>query len=396
LAEGVTLLRALVQQDSINPPGHTVGVAGVAADWLRAQGLPAWIFAAHPDKPNIVVQIDNGPGRHLVFNAHLDTVSPGDVAAWSVPLHDLTLRDGRLYGLGTGNMKGAAAAMMLATRNLARNRAGWSGRISLTLVADECVFGPDGAGALLERRPDLLGDLLICGEGPGSMHLAIAEKGLLWLRLVATGAVGQGMLARPRSAATTRIAAALVALDELNDLVVPCPIPALDHDFNRNGRRVSVNVGRIEGGGFISQAASHAQADIDIRLPPGLTIEDLSKRLDAICQTYGAHWQQIKGWDANWADPGHELVAALQAVAGDVRQVPVQLVTRLPASDASRWRRAGVPAVCYGPQTELASGVDDYVFEKDLTDCVDIYERAARLLLGTGSCGKDSGVAAPL
>ena len=384
MAEGVTLLRALVQQDSINPPGHTVGVAGVAADWLRAQGLPPRIIAAHPDKPNIVVQIDNGPGRHLVFNAHLDTVPPGDVAAWSVPLHDLTLRDGRLYGLGTGNMKGAAAAMMLATRNLARDRAGWSGRISLTLVADECVFGPDGAAALLERRLDLLGDLLICGEGPGGMQLAIAEKGLLWLRLTATGAVGQGMLARARSSATTRLAAALVALDDLNDLVIPCPIPALDHDANRDGMRVSVNVGRIDGGGFISQAASHAAADIDIRLPPGLTIADLSHRLDTICQTHGTLWQQIKGWDANWTDPAHELATVVQSVAGDIRQTRVQMVTRLPASDASRWRRMGVPAICYGPQPELASGVDDHVYEKDLTDCAGIYESAARRLLGAG------------
>jgi len=394
LAEVVAVLRALVRQDSINPPGHTVGVAGVAAEWLRGQGLLPEIVSAHPDKPNIVVQIDNGPGRHLVFNAHLDTVPPGDPSAWSVPVHDLTARDGRLHGLGTGNMKGAAAAMMLATRNLARDRAGWSGRISLTLVADECVFGPDGAGALLERRPDLLGDLLICGEGPGGMHLAIAEKGLLWLRLAAAGPVGQGMLARARSSATTRLAAALLALDDLNDLGIPCPIAALDHDANRDGRRVSVNVGRIEGGGFISQSASLAQADIDIRLPPGLTLADLSQRLDAICVAHGARWQQIKGWDANWTDPAHELVAVVQAVAGDNRHMPVHLVTRLPASDASRWRRAGIPAVCYGPQPDLASGVDDYVVEKDLADCVDIYERAARRLLGTGSCGKDSGAAA--
>jgi len=115
-----------------------------------------------------------------------------------------------------------------------------------------------------------------------------------------------------------------------------------------------------------------------------LTIADLSHRLDTICQTHGTLWQQIKGWDANWTDPAHELATVVQSVAGDIRQTRVQMVTRLPASDASRWRRMGVPAICYGPQPELASGVDDHVYEKDLTDCAGIYESAARRLLGAG------------
>jgi succinyl-diaminopimelate desuccinylase len=52
-------------------------------------------------------------------------------------------------------------------------------------------------------------------------------------------------------------------------------------------------------------------------------------------------------------------------------------VVRLPASDASRWRALGVPAICYGPQLELASGIDDYVHEQDLIGCAKIYALSA-------------------
>ena len=61
--------------------------------------------------------------------------------------------------------------------------------------------------------------------------------------------------------------------------------------------------------------------------------------------------------------------------------VPCEVVVRLPGSDARRWRDLGVPAVCYGPQPTLSSGVDDYSSEQDLVDCVKVYARAALMLM---------------
>ncbi|WP_185020823.1 M20 family metallopeptidase [Histidinibacterium lentulum] len=380
--EAEALLSALVTAESVNPPGRTVAAAAVAEDWLAARGLGAETVAAVPEKPNLVVRVENGAGPHLVLNAHLDTVPPGDRAAWSVEPLALTPRDGRLYGLGTGNMKGAAAAMMLATDRLARDRAAWRGTLTLTLVADECTFGPDGAAHLLKVRPDLLGDWLICGEGPGGMHLAVAEKGLLWVRLRARGRVGQGMLTTRGSAATARLAGALAEIDGWNEMTAVPPQAGLDHDANREGMRLSANIGRIAGGAFVSQAASAAEAEIDFRLPVGLTVAEMGARLDALCAARpGLSWEVIKGWDPNGSDPEGAVAEAVRAAATEVRGAAPRDVTRLPASDASRWRARGVPAVCYGPQPDLASGVDDHVVRADFLDCIRVYERAAHRLL---------------
>lgn len=379
----IDLLRRLVEAESVNPPGRTLGPAGILEARLTGRGLAPRVVAADPNKPNLVATITRGSGPHLVLNAHLDTIAPGDVAAWSCPPFALTERDGRLAGLGTGNMKAAAAAITIAFERLAEAHAAWSGRVTLTLVADECVFGPDGAAHLLAGEPALAGDMLICGEGPGSMALGVAEKGLMWVRLRAVGPVGQGMLARRGSSAIARLARALAEVDGWNDLRAAPPLASLDHGGNAEGMRLSANIGRIEGGGFISQAASEAVGEIDVRIPPGMTRAAIADRFDALCVDAGLDWTEIKGWEPNWSDPASSVARAVRDAAARVRGVPPPDVARLPASDASRWRRLGVPAVCFGPQAELASGIDDYVHKQDFLDCIAIYEHAALALLQT-------------
>ena len=182
--ELIELCGQLVAASSVNPPGRTVEVSDVLRAYLSGHGIPTERVAADDDAPNIIGCVEAGAGgRHVVFNAHMDTMEAGDEAAWTVPIMRLSRRNGRLYGLGMGNMKGALAAMCLATTILNRHSNAWRGRLTMTAVSDEVMFGERGAVFLLQQRPDMTGDFLISGEGPGFMHFAVAEKGLLWLDL---------------------------------------------------------------------------------------------------------------------------------------------------------------------------------------------------------------------
>ena len=154
------------------------------------------------------------------------------------------------------------------------------------------------------------------------------------------------------------------------------PLPTLDHAANGEGMRLSANIGRIEGGQGFSPAVSEAIAQLDLRLPPGLAQADIAARLERLCEDGRLSWELLKGWEPNWSDPDSPPARAVREVARDVRGEAPLDVTRLPASDASRWRALGIPAVCFGPQPELASGVDDYVRRQDLLDCVAIYAGA--------------------
>ena len=380
----VDLCGRLVAAPSVNPPGDTREVADVVRRELAGAGLPCELVAADPSMPSVVAELDSGrPGPHLVLNVHLDTMEPGDLSAWTVPVWEMTRRDGRLFGLGMGNMKGAVAAMVTAYRLLAEQRSSWSGRVTLTAVSDECVFGDNGAAHLLASRPaQVVGDALVCGEGPGMMRLALAEKGVAWFEVATGGEGGHASRAQRGATAPARLASALVALDSLNDLRVPRPtglegVPADDDEAGR----LSVNVGVLTGGTFVSQLARSASALLDVRVPPGLSLADVEAHLDRLLAGTGATWRRQKGWEANWSGTDVPFVAAFAEVASSVRAQPCVPTVRLPASDASRWRRLGVPAVCYGPQPGLSAGVDDHALEQDVLDCARIYALAAARFL---------------
>jgi succinyl-diaminopimelate desuccinylase len=377
----VALCADLVAARSVNPPGDVRAPAAVLERFFAARGLPVLRLAAREEKPNLVVSLEGrAAGRHLVLNGHLDTIPPGDESRWSVPVYEMARRDGRLTGLGIGNMKAGLAALALAAVFLHENRHAWAGRLSFTAVADETVFGPDGAGWLLDRRPDLAGDALVCAEGPGFMNLGVAEKGLLWIRLEAGAAPGQGMLSRRGSGAVARLAQGIAAIDALNDLTAepPAEISVLKDAAGEHGLRVSANCGTVSGGGLISQVATHAAADIDIRIPPGLTTADLESRIDCMVRDIAdVSWRRIRNWEPNWTSPEADVCRAVSDAAAAVRGRPPAPVVRLPASDAARWRARGVPSICFGPQPTLAAGIDDYVKEADVIDCAKIYALAA-------------------
>jgi succinyl-diaminopimelate desuccinylase len=281
-------------------------------------------------------------------------------------------------------MKGAVAAMTAAYANLAARTDEWSGTLTFTAVADECVFGPNGTEYLLESFPDMLGDAVLCGEGPGGMRMAVAEKGVLWLELTTQAAPGHSTLAGPGASAISRLAAAVGELDrwaEDFELTPPAELVMLD---GQPGLDLTVNVGVIQGGRLISQIPTEARAEVDLRLPPGLTVDQVEEGVREVVEPLGVKLHRIRGWDSSFTHPNTDIGRAVSEAFTDVRGSHVRCAVRLPASDASRWRRLGVPAICFGPQPTAVSGVDDYALEQDVVDSAAVYIGAALRFLGSG------------
>jgi succinyl-diaminopimelate desuccinylase len=385
----VELCGRLVAAPSVNPPGRTAGVAAVVRAYLSGEGLPVEVIKADDEAPNVVGEVvGTAPGRHVVFNAHMDTMEAADESAWSVPVFTLSKAQGRLYGLGMGNMKGALAAMCVATAALHRRRDTWRGRLSMTAVSDEVMFGERGAVFLLKNRPDLAGDFMISGEGPGFMDFAVAEKGLLWVDIEARGPAGHSSRALAGSTAVMKLAAVLARLDAINELYATPPkeLTGITGGDGNLGLRVSLNAGNLSAGTVRSQIATRARSQLDIRLPPGISAKDIEEKIRRACAgDPDISVTVTKAWDANWAALQNPVVVELAAAALAVRGKKPNYVVRLPGSDARRWRDLGVPAVCYGPQPMLSAGIDDYANEQDVMDCAKIYARAALRLMCAGT-----------
>ncbi len=381
--ELVMLCGRLVAVQSVNPPGRTAEVAEVVRGYLAGKDIASENVQADDEAPNVVARIAGAAGgRHVVFNAHMDTMEAGDESTWTVPVMRVTRRDGRLYGLGMGNMKGALAAMCLASAVLNRHRGAWNGQLTMTAVSDEVMFGDRGSVFLLRQRPDVAGDFLVSGEGPGFMGLAAAEKGLLWLDIEARAPGGHASRALRGHTAVMKLAALLARLDAMNETYATLPreLAGVTGGEGNLGLRLSLNAGTIAAGTVRSQLASRARAQLDIRLPPGITAQACEQMIRAQAGDDAIAIEVVKAWDANWTALDHPLVAAVATAAQAVRGHRPAFVVRLPGSDARRWRDLGVPAVCYGPQPTLSAGIDDHVNEQDVVDCAKIYARTSLAL----------------
>jgi len=383
----VELCRDLVAARSVNPDGDTRAVAAVVATALTGLGLAPRLERQAETMPSVLAELDSGrPGRHLVLNVHLDTMPPGEESAWSVPVWELSRRNGRLYGLGMGNMKGAVAAMVNAAALLNELRDSWSGKITFTAVSDEVVFGENGAAYLLREHPHLYGDGLICGEGPGYRRLAIGEKGVLWLELTAKGDAGHSSSVKHGRSATARLATAVTRIDALNGIRVqrPAELDGLLPADDNPGFELTASVGIVEAGTFVGQVAVDGRAEIDLRLPPGIDADSGEKMVVDIADTIeGVSVRRIKGWDPNWTSPEDLLTRSWAAASELAGAGKPDYAIRLPASDASRWRQKGIPALCYGPQPTLSAGVDDYADEDEVVRCVSLYALAALTFLNS-------------
>src|SRR5689334_15414818 len=183
-----TLVR-LVQTNSINPtlapgaPGESE-IAAFIAGSLRSAGLTAYTLEPEPGRTSVVGRLaGTGGGRSLMFNAHCDTV---DVPGMAEPFSG-AIRDGKLYGRGSYDMKGSLAACIAAAKALADARVSLRGDVVVAAVADE-EYGSLGTRDLLHH---VKVDGAIVTE-PTALEVCLAHKGYLWIEVEIAGRAAHG------------------------------------------------------------------------------------------------------------------------------------------------------------------------------------------------------------
>src|SRR5688572_4948976 len=137
--DALALARALVRIPSVNPRIESggsgeEGAARAAARWLEAWGFETQLREVAPGRLNVVARHagQNGAGPALLFNGHLDTVG---VSGMVVDPFGGEVRQGRLVGRGSCDMKGGVGALLSAAAALARD--GHAGTVIVALTADE-------------------------------------------------------------------------------------------------------------------------------------------------------------------------------------------------------------------------------------------------------------------
>ncbi len=399
----VDLCARLVRIPSENPPGDTRALAAFIRGWLADHGHEARVVAARDDAPNLVCTLRCGrPGPALVLNGHLDTYPAGDRAAWHVEPFGGVVAGGKLYGRGAGDMKGGVTAALVTFVHLAPLADRLAGRLTLTLVSDEENTGELGAGHLLAVEPEARGDAVLIGDAGAADVICFAEKGSVWAEVTGTG--------RPAHAAHVHLGESAVRalIDALREVLalegLDCSVPeavraALEAARDRTEAafgagatdvlgRITVNVGRLEGGRKINLVADFARAEVDIRVPPGASAAEMVRELERICRAdRRLGLRVIKANEPHLSDPGTPIFASLRRATARVRGRPAALTGRIGASDARYFRPAGIPTAVYGVRPVNMGGPDEHVDLEEFWDVVRVHVLAALDFLSPAGAG---------
>ena len=359
----------LIRIPSVNPaiaPDEAQGeqaVASFARDWLAARGVRAWLEEAAPGRPNAVAEVVGGPGPTLVLCAHLDTVG---TAGMTIPPFEPTLRDGRLYGRGSYDMKGAAAACMSVAAAL-RGTA-FDGRLLLALVADEEHASLGAADFVRRHRAD---GCILTEASAGT--LVLAHKGFVWAEIVVRGRAAHGSrwdLGVSAIGRMGRIIAALERFDQetLRARTHPLVGPA------------SMHCARVRGGVGLSTYAPECRLEIERRTLPGETPAQVLVELREVVRASGEEAEI-----ALTLDRPPLTCPADSGIARCVREATHAVTGAAPAErgvaywmDAALFAGAGIPTVDFGPDGAGAHEDVEWVEVASLVTCARILVESAR------------------
>ena len=380
-------LRAFTRIDTCNPPGDTRVAADFFRQFLEGEGIRHRTEAPQAAMPNLIASFTGGtgPGRHLVLNGHLDVFPIGDRSVWQRdPLSGDIVGDGvhgRVYGRGTVDMKCGTTALLFVFAYLHRLRAELPGKVTLTIVSDEETGGKWGADWLVRNCADeVLGDCVLNTEPSGVHTVRFGEKSMLWLRLRIAAPGGHSAYPHT-SPSATKIAASLIKELEAIEAMVPDEpavvrevlsrpevVAAADRSLGQGGaavmRRVSVNIGTVQGGVKINMLPAECVLEVDFRPPVGIARAQVLDKVKAIVARYPMVTVEellAGNPESTWSDPTHDMVGHLVRNAAEAQGHPPQPIVSLGGTDTRFWRRAGVPAFVYGCSPAGMGGIDESV-----------------------------------
>jgi acetylornithine deacetylase/succinyl-diaminopimelate desuccinylase-like protein len=381
-AEALNTLQRYVRIDTSIPPGDVTKAADLLQGLLEREGIPVKRYESGPGRSIVLARLTgSGAAKPLLLLHHMDVV-PVDRARWSRDPFAAEIADGKLWGRGAFDMKGAGIAQLYAFITLKRQRVPLARDVLLMAVPDEEIGGALGATWMLEHHLADFEPEYILDEGgfgspdlfsPGKLvfGISVAEKKMLWLKLTAEGVAGHGSQPHEQNP-NDRLVRALARL-----LAGPVPSsaflvvetfkqragPLAANKFNNAIQRSTISLTSLRSGvgdpPKVNVIPSIAEATIDCRVLPGTTrdawLAEVARRLGdpaiKIDVTYEGPDPVVTTQDS----------AFYRALEGSLRKrYPDAVVTPMIVpygTDANKFRPRGVKAYGFTPLVVPAAAV---------------------------------------
>jgi len=378
----INTLKTMVSIDSILP--HEERLAEFIADEIRAMGLePEWHEVA-PGRPNVYCTADLGPtDRFLVFSGHSDTV--GVASGWETDPFQLTERDGRLYGLGTVNMKGGLACSLAAFRALveAKEVHGSLGRLVFAVTVDQEGHSM-GAKALLKTEYGRCDAMLHAEHFYGDSeedYLPIAVTGKVLYRLTVRGRTAHAFRPHLGVNAVADAARIVAALDRLK---------LKEHPLFGRGTVCTL---KIEGGykEYSVVVPEHCEVIITRLIVPGETRETAAQDMRELIDSLGLESEvEVETpppcYDPYFLDQSTPILAPFQEVYQEVIGTSPHFAGHRGIVDANVFVAEGnIPTIVFGPKGANHHCAGEYVELATLEPVARVCAETARRFLSCRS-----------
>ena len=344
------------------------------ADYLESLGLKPWLsHNADQSKANLFATIAAADGNTeggLILSGHTDVV-PTDGQAWQSDPYRADIREGRLYGRGSADMKGFIAAVLAAAPAMVQ--AGLKRPLHIALSYDEeigCLGAPVMIAELQKRG--LTPEHCIVGE-PTSMRMVVAHKGIHTFRCAVHGKAAHSSLT-PQGVNAIEYAAKLIVF--INELAGRLKARHdTDPDYDVPFSTLSVNT--IAGGIAGNIVPQLCEFEFDYRNLPHMSPADITAPIEAhIREVLQPQMQAVDAACRIDMRHGENVPAMPEAEAALLHDLITQLVqdsSRLKvayATEGGQFQQAGIPTVICGPgNIEQAHKADEFVELSQLARC---------------------------
>ncbi len=314
----------------------------------------------------------------LVFAGHTDVVPPGPENQWQSPPFEPCIRDNRLYGRGTADMKSSIAAMTVACENFVRSYPHHKGSIALLLTSDEEGPAVDGTIKVVEQlqKCNETIDWCVVGEPTSTSMLGdtlkIGRRGSLSATLQVRGL--QGHVAYPQ-----------LAKNPIHDFTpVLAELISIKWDSgNRHFPATTFQVSNLHAGtGTANVIPGTLKVEFNLRFSAEMTADDIKTRIEHILKKhqleYAIDWH-LSG-NPFYSKPA-KLADVCQRVVYETMKIKSELSTSGGTSDGRFIAPAGAQVVELGPVNRSIHQVDEYIDLAALEQLTVIYAKILQKLL---------------
>ena len=322
--------------------------------------------AAGGERPNIVVKYPGKSSRRLWIVAHTDVVPEGERSLWHTDPFKAEVKDGRIYGRGVTDNGQALIASLYALYALKRLGLTPAYQICLALVADEEVGSVHGIQYLIKKglfSPEDLVFVPDMGTDEGDL-IEVAEKSIMWAEFAVDGK--QVHASTPQLGVNACRAAnwLSVAIDEALHAAFPEEdklfMPAAS-TFEPTRRLANVpNINTVPGREAFA---------FDCRVVPSIQLEDVVKVFKAEIKKAEEKFGVKVTFDFSQYEqapaPTSPEAEAVKLMSEAVKQIFPNVKLKIKGvgggTCAAYFRRAGIPAVVWGQEADVAHMPNEYV-----------------------------------